>query len=471
MNIQKNKHFIDEVWDNSIIPNLVNYIRIPNKSPLFDPDWQANGYMDAAVQLVVDWCQQQAITDMTIDVVRLEGRTPVIFLEIPGSSDETILLYGHLDKQPEMRGWDEDLGPWQPVLRDNKLYGRGGADDGYAVFASLTAIKSLREQNLPHARCVVLIETCEESGSYDLPYYITALEERIRKPSLIICLDSGCGNYDQLWVTTSLRGMVGGILTIDIIKKGIHSGSGSGIVPSCFLILRQLLSRIEHESNGAIALDDLFVEIPAERAEQAKKAAAILGDVVYEHCNFIEGAKPITNDLGQLILNNTWRPALSVIGAEGLPPTGNAGNVTLPSLTVKLSLRLPPTCDANDAAAILTKALQQEPPFGAKVEFNVKEAATGWNAPTESEWLITAAKTASENYFGKPAAYLGEGGSIPFMGMLGKKFPEAQFLITGVLGPASNAHGPNEFLHIPMGKNLTACVAEVIAAQFNAKTK
>ena len=212
MNNQKNLQFVEDIWDQSIVPTLMEYIKIPNKSPMFDPDWQNNGYMDQAIELISTWCRSNAIENMQMDVVRLENRTPVLFIEIPGSNDDTVLLYGHLDKQPEMRGWDSDLGPWKPVLKGEKLYGRGGADDGYAAFASLTAIKSLRAQNIPHARCIILIEACEESGSRDLPYYIEALEKRIGSPSLIVCLDSGCGNYDQLWVTTSLRGMIGGVL-------------------------------------------------------------------------------------------------------------------------------------------------------------------------------------------------------------------------------------------------------------------
>lgn len=469
MNIQQNQSFVANIWDTSIIPTLMEYIRIPNKSPLFDPEWKVHGHMDKAVQLISNWCQQNAIENMKMEVVQLEGRTPVIFIEIPGNSDETILLYGHMDKQPEMSGWDNDLDPWKPVLRGDKLYGRGAADDGYATFASLAAIKSLRAQNLPHARCVILIEACEESGSYDLPYYIDALEERIGSPSLIICLDSGCGNYEQLWVTTSLRGMLGGILHIDILKQGIHSGSGSGIVPSCFLVLRQLLSRIENETNGQILLRDLFVEIPPERAAQAEKTAKVLGNHLYDDYPFVDGVQPVSKNLAELILNRTWRPALSVIGAEGLPKADNAGSVTLPSLSFKLSMRLPPTCDAEKAEIALKKILEENPPFQAKVRFEIEKSSSGWNAPKESPWLVKAAADASQNYFGKEAMYMGEGGSIPFMGMLGKKFPQAQFLITGVLGPASNAHGPNEFLHIPMGKNLTCCVAEVIAKHFQTK--
>lgn len=466
INQEKSQQYIDQLWETSIIPTLMDYIKIPNKSPQFDKDWQTHGYMDQAVQLISAWCKHHAVKNMKLDVVKLEGRTPVIVMEIPGSNDDTILLYGHLDKQPEMSGWDADLHPWKPVLRGDKLYGRGGADDGYSAFASLAAIKSLHEQKIPHARCVILIEACEESGSYDLPYYIDALKDRIGNPSLVICLDSGCGNYDQLWTTTSLRGLVTVKLTIDILKQGVHSGSGSGIAPSCFTVLRQLLTRIENETTGEVCVQDLFVDIPTQRIEQAQHAANVLGNAVFDDLPFHDRVKPRDGSVAELILNRTWRPALSVIGMNGLPPMENAGNVTIPTLSVKLSMRLPPTCDPQKAAHALKALLEKNPPYNAHIKVEVPEAAAGWNAPAEAPWLVDAANQASLNYFGNPAVCMGEGGSIPFMGMLGKKFPQAQFLITGLLGPGSNAHGPNEFLHIPTGKKLTACVAHVIADHF-----
>ncbi len=467
MNHEEIKKFIDHTWDSSIIPTLMEYIHIPNKSPIFDPKWKENGHMDKAVKLIADWCKKQDIKKMHLEVVRLDGRTPVILMEIPGETDETILLYGHLDKQPEMTDWDADLAPWKPVLKEDKLYGRGGADDGYAAFASLIAIKALQEQNIPHARCVVLIEACEESGSYDLPFYIDALATRIGTPDLVICLDSGCGNYDQLWMTTSLRGLVGGALRIDVLRQGIHSGYGSGISPSCFMVLRQLLDRIEDDKNGEIQLSELQVEIPPAREKQACAAAEILKDTLYKAYPFVEGVKTVTDNKAELILNRTWRAALSVTGMDGLPALANAGNVTLPHLTVKLSMRIPPTCDTDAAVKALKTTLEANPPFHAHVQFDIEDTGSGWNAPAESPWLVKAASEASKTFFGKDAAYMGEGGSIPFMGMLGKKFPKSQFLITGVLGPKSNAHGPNEFLHIPTGKKLTACVAHVIAEHFN----
>jgi acetylornithine deacetylase/succinyl-diaminopimelate desuccinylase-like protein len=467
MDTQKAASFVNDVWDESIIPELCDYVRIPNKSPHFDPDWERHGHMEQAVKMLEAWCRSRPIKGMQVEILRLDGRTPVLFIDIPGDSDDVVLLYGHYDKQPEFTGWDEGLDPWIPVIKDGKLYGRGGADDGYSTFGSLTAIQVLQEQNIPHAHCVVLIEGCEESGSFDLPYYIDLLDDRIGSPSLVVCLDAECGNYDQLWCTTSLRGNLTGTLRVDVLTEGVHSGSASGVVPSGFRVLRKLLSRVEDEETGQVTLAGLHVDIPEQRIEQAQKAAATLGDSVYKKYPWFVAEPTPELSAYELLLNNTWRPTLSITGADGLPSLLNAGNVQLPYNTLKLSFRLPPTCDAEQAAIATKAVFEADTPPLTKVEFELESSMAGWNAPAVAGWLEAAMQKASESFFGKPSMYMGTGGTIPFMGMLGETFPEAQFLITGLLGPKSNAHGPNEFLHIETGKRLTACVAQVLEDHFN----
>lgn len=466
--------YVSGAWDELILPALADFIRIPNKSPAFDPDWDAHGHMERAVRLVEGWLRRHAVPGASTEVVRLQGRTPLVFVDIPGSgaagAADCVLLYGHLDKQPEMSGWRPELGPWRPVREGDRLYGRGGADDGYAAFASLTAVRALREQGIPHARCVILIEACEESGSYDLPHYIDALAERIGEPGLVVCLDSGCGNYDQLWCTTSLRGLVAGTLSAEVLTEGVHSGDASGIVPCTVRVLRQLLSRIEDPDTGRVLPAALQAQIPAQRRAQAERAAQVLGDAVHRKFPFQPGVRPIADDPLALILNRTWRAALSVIGAAGLPALADAGNVARPMTAFKLSLRTPPTCRVEEAARELKALLEADPPYGARVRFEPEAAAAGWNAPELEPWLADAAERASRAHFGREAVYMGEGGSIPFMGMLGEKFPGAQFLVTGVLGPGSNAHGPNEFLHIPMAKKLTCCVADILRDHHRARS-
>ena len=459
------KENVHAIWKDAIVPSLVEYIKIPNKSPAYDKDWEQHGYMDDAVRLMEAWARAhiQPLPGASVEVVRLAGRTPVILIEVPGSGSDTVLLYGHLDKQPEMQGWWDGFGPWTPVIKDDKLYGRGGADDGYAMYGSLAALLALKDQNIPHARCVILIEACEESGSYDLPFYIDHLEARIGTPSLVICLDSGCGNYDQLWLTTSLRGNGVGTMTVRVLTEGVHSGDASGVVPSSFRIARQLLSRIEDEVTGRLLVDELYVQVPLQRIEQARLAAKVLGSEVYSKMPLAGGTLPMADDLTELVLNRTWRPQLSIIGADGLTPSANAGNVLLPFTTLKLSFRWPPTLNANKAIEVVEKALTEKPPYGAEVKVEFDRGGTGWNAPALAPWLEKSVAKASESAFGKPAVYMGEGGTIPFMGMLGEKFPETQFVITGVLGPHSNAHGPNEFLHIPTGERVTMAIAQIVA--------
>ncbi len=465
MDTQQLTATLDVIWSRSAVPTLERFIRIPNQSPLFDPDWRRNGYMQQAVALAKEWVGKQEIRGLRAEVLETEGRTPLLFIEVDGDRASTILMYGHLDKQPAMVGWESGLGPWTPVLRDGKLYGRGGADDGYAVFAAASAVRSVQEQKAKHARIVIIIECCEESGSTDLPAYIDLLGDRIGTPRLVICLDSGCGNYDQLWMTTSLRGSLVGNLAVEVLTEGVHSGDASGIVPSSVRILRILLDRLEDSKSGRILPDWLNTKIPPHCIDQTRATARVLGSAVYDKFPWVPGMRPVTDDPVELLLNRTWRPTLSIIGQAGMPDLLQGGNVLRPMTALKLSMRLPPNLDATDIDRKLKTLLESDPPYGTRVKLDCEKGAGGWETPKSEKWLEDAVDRASKNHFGKPAVTWGEGGSIPFMGMLGERYPKAQFVVTGVLGPHSNAHGPNEFLDINYAKKVTACVAEIIAAE------
>jgi len=451
-----------QFWDQEILPSLSDYIRIPNKSPLFDPDWQAHGFMAKAMDHVVAWIKKQQVPGLRLEVHQLDGKTPTLMLELPGDIDETILIYGHLDKQPEFTGWRDDLDPWQPVFLDDRLYGRGGADDGYAVYSAISAIKALQEQALTLPRIVVLIECSEESGSPDLPFYMNSLAQIIGEPGLVIALDSTCGNYDQLWITTSLRGMITGDLKVEVLEQGAHSGAAGGIVASSFRIMRQVISRIENEITGEITPSFLNAQIPGIRREEATAAGEVLKESFAGMYTFIGESKPISSDPTELILNNTWLSSLEVTGMDGIPELQNAGNVLRPYTTVKIALRIPPTTDAMSAKSELETLLTSNTPYGTRITFTADGPNPGWHAPVTNDHLERSMQDASNTYFGAPAVSMGCGGSIPFMEFLANKLPRAQFLVTGVLGPLSNAHGPNEFLHIPTAKKLTACVAQIV---------
>ena len=362
--------YADTAWDQRIVPALTAYIAVPAKSPMFDAAWAEHGLIDRVVRDAASWVESRQLAGLKLEVLRLQGRTPVIFFDIPatkaGASD-TVLLYGHLDKQPEFNGWRKDLGPWTPKYENGLLYGRGGADDGYAVYAAITAIEALDQQGIARPRCVGLIETSEESGSPDLPAYIAALNTRLGNVGLVVCLDSGAGNYDQLWLTTSLRGMVSGVLKVEILTEGIHSGDASGLVPSSFRILRQVLDRLEDSQTGQLLPESFHCPVPAARLAQARTAAAILGDEVWKRFPWACGADggptlPTTTDPVQALLNRTWRPTLSVTGVDGFPELGNAGNVLRPYTAFKLSLRLPPLVDGHQASIRLKALLKTTRP-------------------------------------------------------------------------------------------------------------
>ena len=460
------RRFTDDLWRRDIIPALEQYVRIPNKSPAYDPNWEQAGHMERAVELIRQWIEAHPIDGMRRDVRRIPGRTPLITVDVPATAerarDRTVLLYGHLDKQPEMTGWRDGLSPWEPVLDGDRLYGRGAADDGYAAFAALTAIHAVREAGGEHARCVLLVEASEESGSPDLPAHVEAIAADLGNVELVICLDSGCSTFDRLWVTTSLRGLVSLDVRVDILREGIHSGA-SGVVPSSFRILRSLLSRIEHEHTGEMILPELRVELPDERRAQAAEAARVLGDDVGMRYPLVDGARPMVADAAAALLARTWTPALSVTGIDGIPPLADAGNVLRPFTAAHLSIRIPPRCDPAAALGAVRRALTTDVPYGAHVAIGRADSAPGWDAPPTAPWLADAIERASRACFGAPPAAEGEGGTIPFMGMLGERFPAAQFLVTGVLGPGTNAHGPNEFLHVPMARQLTSAVAHVLS--------
>lgn len=471
INTKQNLRLANEAWDGAI-PTFLRYLSIPNKSPGFDKDWQRNGYMDKAAELLLAWTKARKIKGLKAEIVLEGNRTPLLFVEVPasmgsgqgpvGKISETVLLYGHMDKQPECTGWLPGLSAWKPIFRGDKLYARGAADDGYSTFTALLAIENLQAQGLEHARCVIVIEASEESGSPDLEFYIQKLSKRIGQLSLIVCLDSGAGDYKRMWLTNSLRGLVGGTLRVSLLKEGVHSGAGTGIAASSFRVARMLISRIEDERTGAIKLKAFNPTIPTSVKREVAKSAKLLSRLASK-LPFLPDVQALSKNDAELLLASTWRPTLAVTGADGFPTISDAGNVLRKETLLKLSLRLPPNGDSQKAMSELKKVLLDKPPYNAKVSFEDIESADGWSAPELAPWLASSVQNVSKSYFGNDFASMGEGGSIPFMAMLGKKFPKAQFVVTGVLGPESSAHGPNEFLHVPFAKKLTAGIAQILA--------
>ncbi|KAA9166788.1 M20/M25/M40 family metallo-hydrolase [Amycolatopsis acidicola] len=459
---------VSRLWADEVLPSLSGLVEIPALSQSFDPDWAANGHLAAAVEHVRAWVAARQLPGAKLDVVSVDGRSPVLLVDVPaspGAEDRgTVLLYGHLDKQPPVGGWSEGLGPWTPVVRGEKLFGRGSADDGYAGYAAVTALEAIHAAGGKHARSVILLETGEESGSPDLPVYLEHLAGRLGEVSFVICLDSGGNDYERLWLTTSLRGMAQVHVKVRVLESAQHSGLASGVVPSSFRVLRLLLDRLEDAETGEIKLAELNVAIPENRIAEARATVEVAPGSVKSAFPLVEGMRPVSDDELELTLNNSWRPTLSVIGAAGFPEPADAGNVLRDSSTLALSFRLPPTADSAAALNAVEKALTTDAPYGAQVELAGVEHATGWNAPDAAPWLAAALEKVSDEVFGAPWRSVGLGGSIPFMGLLAAKYPAAQFLVTGALGPDSNAHVPDEWLHLPQAQRLTEAVAHAVDA-------
>lgn len=452
-------------FERDALATLSAYATIECLSPAFDDQWSVHGHIEAAVDLLVEWARQRSLGDFSVDVVRLEGRTPLLMVSVGATSDDdaTVVLYGHLDKQPPLGDWSDGLAPYQPVRRGDRLFARGVADDGYAIFSALLAVELLVATGTPHGRIIVLIEASEESGSPDLDAYLDHLTEHLGRVELMICLDSGALTYDRLWVTTSLRGLASVELTVEVLTRGQHSGSASGVVPSSLRILRQLLDRVEDAATGRILVEELHGAIPDQARASAESLAREFGESLTADLPIVEGLSLMGEGVADRILNQTWRPTLSVVGMKGIPSPEEAGNVLRPFTTASLSFRLPPNVDSRVACAALEDVLSHEVPEGARVTLRT-HGADGWSTPPLAPWLAVALDDASQGSFGRPASFTAEGGTIPFLASLGRRYPNVQFVATGVLGPASNAHGIDEMLDLPCAVAVTNAVASILGA-------
>ncbi|HEY1824619.1 MAG TPA: M20/M25/M40 family metallo-hydrolase [Acidimicrobiales bacterium] len=458
-----------EDFERVALPTLERFATIPSLSPNFDAQWAQDGYLVQAAELLADWTRERQLAQVDIEIRELEGRTPMLVVTVPSTAGETgtVILYGHLDKQPPLGNWSEGLAPYTPVRRGDRLYARGVADDGYACFAALTAIEAMEVNGLPHGRCVVLIEASEESGSLDLEAYLDDLAEHLGDVELLICLDSGALSYDRLWVTSSLRGVVNLELTVGVLEDGRHSGSASGIVPSSFRILRQLLDRLEDATTGEILIKELYAEIPDSHVRAARDIAGEFGDLFAEEFPTLPGLELMGDSAEERILRRNWYPTLSVIGMGGIPSPDIAGNVLRPFTTATLSFRLPPTVDAFAVAPIISQVLTSDVPSHATVKVTNVQPGNGWVSPELAPWLAPALEQASQDYYGRSVGFTGEGGSIPFLGSLALRYPGVQFVATGVDGPESNAHAIDEMLDLPMAVGVTNMVVTVLAAHAN----
>lgn len=464
---------IASIWNEKAQPALEAFVTRKALSPGFDAAWKQNGVLRQVCDEAAAF-GHSLFPSAEFEVVEDEGKSPSLIFSVPATGafvatpEKTAFFYGHLDKQPEATGWSEGRGPWKPVVENGKLYGRGCADDGYSIYAALTAIRALEDEGIDHPRCTGFLETREESGSDDVEYYIGKHRARFGDPALVSVLDSSAGNYEQLWLTSTLRGALFGNLRVRVLENGMHSGSAGGVVPSSFDVIRILLDRISDPRTGDFKLKTFTPEIPSYRQEQVKATSETLKGFLYEF-HWAKGAdghpvKPMRRGVFEAMLAQNWKPSLSVTGAEGLPPIPQAGNTQRAETDLHLSLRLPPSASPAAALAELTETLTENVPFNAAVSFTEASALPGWEAPQEADWFEKACDESSLAMWGKPALRIGEGGSIPILSYFEAQFPHAQFAVTGVLGPGSNAHAGDESLDIAYTKKFIVCVASLVAS-------
>lgn len=462
MNYDKSLEIAKKDFDSNILPGLEEFIRIDNLSPEFDPEWETNGKAEKAGMHLLNWAKSQGIKGLKGELIKSPGKTHFLLIEIePQGINKTVLLYGHFDKQPSLGEWEEGLHPNKPVIKNGLLYGRGSSDDGYALFSMIEAVKLIQLQNCKHGHIVIALESGEESGSPDLISYLKTYKERTGNPDLMICLDSGCKDYSCLWLTTSLRGLTKIEVEIECLKEDVHSGEAGGIAPDAFSILRILLNRLEDSKTSKIIVP-LNAEIPKYIMEDAEKLADYLKEkVVTDLVKLADGVVPITDDYKELILNNTWRPTMVVIGINH-PQVEGSGNILRSKIKACLSFRLPPTFNCKDAEKIITEILTKDPPYNAKINVKVNISVNGWAAKNLNNSLKKSFSKSSNYLFGKDYYSNGEGGTIGFIPELGELYPECEMLVTGVLGPGSNAHSINECLNIDYTNKMTVALAHAI---------
>lgn len=465
INPEKLKQFVESEFTNNALPSFKTFLTIENCTPAYDPDWDKNGLLkSAASHLKAYALKSSGVQGLNAILSSDEGKTPFLLVTVDSTSGDgkSILLYGHFDKQPPNSGWSQGLGPYLPVEKDGYLYGRGSADDGYAFYAMLTIIKALQNFNIPHPKFVIILEGSEESGSIDLPIYIEEYQQFIGQPDLILALDSGIIDYNRIWLTSSLRGVVSCDLTVKTLTKGVHSGKGSGIAPESFMIIRKLLSKLE-DYNDQSRMKDFEVEIPDSEKTKISKAVEVMGDDWCSKIPILPGMKLLGDTPTDRLINWTWKPALTVAGARGIPNVKDAGNVLRPYTTLYLSIRTPPTFDGILNGKKILEDITNQTPFNSTVLIENYEAFNGSLIKEPSDNLKSQIDNLAKNYISGGMAQIPVGISIPFTTIFSQYFPKSQILVTGCAGVDSNAHGPNERLNLSYTKNFICSFVHIFS--------
>ena len=465
MDTKSLKKYIDKQFSLNVIPNLMNFIRIPNLSPLYDENWDTNGLLLKAANLVISFAKSLELKNAEINLIHDKGYSPLIFIDIPASrknDTRTVLFYAHYDKQPHGEGWDEDKSPINPVIIDGHLYGRGSADDGYALFSILTAIKTCQDYDCPMPRICCIFEGAEESTETHLIYYFNKLMPILGDNiTAFIPLDSGCSDYNHLWMTNTLRGVFDFDVHIETLQNECHYGpEASGIIAENMFLIRKIFDGIIDSTNGEVKLKEFHVDqIPEIIDQQLDKEIKIIGDDYIKNIPLYDGVSPLKTTVKELLIASRWKPTCNILGIDNCPQIADKGFGIFPSMKVRMSMRLPPGINKDKAIESLKTALSANTYFGAKVSLGYYDFAEGTSFFNMTQKCQNILNKASLEFFGNESVFMGGCGSLPFIPYFQNKYPNSDIICTGVLGNDSHEHGPNENLNLDAAKKLICVLA------------
>ncbi len=422
----------------SVRADLERMVRIPSVAfPGFDQT-----HVQRSAELVAQLCRDAGVPD--VQILRVEGGAPAVVGRIPAPPGRpTVLLYAHHDVQPTGDEAKWQSAPFEPTEQGGRLYGRGAADDKAGVAAHLAAVRAFGER--PPVGVTLFIEGEEECGSPTLEAFLHQYAD-ILAADVLVLADSMNWEVGTPALTTSLRGLVDCYVEVRTLDHGVHSGMYGGVVPDALTSMCRLLATL-HDEKGDVAVGGLqaagptAVEMPEERL---RAESSVLDEVQ------LIGSGSITE-------RNWHKASVSVIGLD-CPSVKDASNTLVPTVRAKISMRLAPGQDQEQAMVALTEHLESRAPWGARVTVTRGELGAPYRIDASGPAYDVAREAFRTAWDGTAPVDIGIGGSIPFVAEFADAFPKAAILVTGVEDPDARAHGANESLHLAEWRR--ACLAE-----------
>ena len=455
---------ISKIFNTTTLPNLMNFIRIPNTSPEFDPDWDKNNLLLKASKLIITFIKTLQLKNTEITLLKDENHTPFILTETKSSKEKeknTILFYAHIDKQPNCEGWDKGKSATNPIIENGRLYGRGSIDDGYAIYSILTAIKYCQDNNLFTNRIICIFECSEESSSDDLNYYFDKLIPFFGNDiSLFCCVDLTCLDYKKMWIVNCIRGVMDFDVKIYTLNNDIYSNFTKGVFPDNFMIFRKLCDLLRNEK-GEFLIPELIIsedKIPKDRKKELEEASKEIGIDFIKVLPLYNNTKPMKDDIYKLLLNNIWKVSMIIKGIDGIPDKKYEGNILSKGLKARIQMRIPPLLNGKKAFEAIKKKFIENTPFNSKVEVEMIGIDDGWNDKNFSERSKNVFNYVSKIGFGNDVGFKFDGGSVPFIQYFENKYPKSQIANLGIRGYECNEHGPNESIDLDACKKFIAAL-------------